>query len=509
MAVRPDRARDLARRDLVDGGRQPDPPALELERPAGQLEPERGRLGVDRVGPAHHHRPGFGPGTSDQHGEETIAVEQQALAGGAQLERQPGVDHVAAGQPEVEIAALRPDRLGDLADEGDDVVIGRPFDLGDPIDVHARARLERDERLGRDLAACGLGTGDLELDPEHRLEPRDIRPDRAHLGERVARDHRASAPLVARPADVVASLDAGGVDPVGGQVGGFPRRVEVGAPPDHGEDAAACRSIPCRRRRVGCRRGRRGRRVATASSRPSIGSPGRGVLRVAGRRQHHGDRRRPAGPAAGRRPARSRRGRRPGDRGPRRGGSARARPRAWARSPASRGPRSARCIRAGRGRRRSASGRRTGPRGTASRDAPARPGSGRWNAARRSSARVVGQVRQRAVGTHPTGVRPVVAIAQPLVIARQRERDRIAPVAHGDEARLATRRAAPRRRPTARPGSGPTARAPARAIARSASAARIADRDALAGRQPVRLDHDAATGRRQLARERAWPPMRP
>ena len=30
--------------------------AIELEGPAGELEAERRRLGVDRVGPAHHHR---------------------------------------------------------------------------------------------------------------------------------------------------------------------------------------------------------------------------------------------------------------------------------------------------------------------------------------------------------------------------------------------------------------------------------------------------------------------
>ena len=69
MAVRPDRPGDLAGRDLVDGGRQADPPAIELERPAGELEPERRRLGVDRVGPAHHHGLGLGPGAGDERRE--------------------------------------------------------------------------------------------------------------------------------------------------------------------------------------------------------------------------------------------------------------------------------------------------------------------------------------------------------------------------------------------------------------------------------------------------------
>ena len=62
VAVRPDRAGDLARADLVDGGGQAGPPAVDLERPAGELEAHRGRLGVDRVGAAHHRRVGLGPG---------------------------------------------------------------------------------------------------------------------------------------------------------------------------------------------------------------------------------------------------------------------------------------------------------------------------------------------------------------------------------------------------------------------------------------------------------------
>ena len=64
VAVRPDRARDLAGADLVDRGREPRPAAIDLERPAGELEAERGRLGMDRVGAAHHHGVRLGPGAA-------------------------------------------------------------------------------------------------------------------------------------------------------------------------------------------------------------------------------------------------------------------------------------------------------------------------------------------------------------------------------------------------------------------------------------------------------------
>ena len=196
VAVRPDRAGDLAGPDLVDGGRQAHPAALDLERPAGELEPERRRLGMDRVGPPHHHRGGFPASPGDEHGQQPVRVQQQPLPGRPQLEREPGIDDVAAGQTEVEIATLRADRFGDLADEGDDVVVGRALDLGDPLDIDLGTRLERGEGVGRDLAAGRLGAGDRELDAEHRLEPGGVRPDRAHLGERVARDHRAADPAV-------------------------------------------------------------------------------------------------------------------------------------------------------------------------------------------------------------------------------------------------------------------------------------------------------------------------
>src|SRR5688572_25668032 len=55
VAVRPDRSGDLAGPDLVDRPGEAAAAPVDLERPAGELQPERDRLGVDRVGPAHHH----------------------------------------------------------------------------------------------------------------------------------------------------------------------------------------------------------------------------------------------------------------------------------------------------------------------------------------------------------------------------------------------------------------------------------------------------------------------
>ncbi len=50
---------------------------------------------------------------------------------------------------------------------------------------------------------------------------------------------------------------------------------------------------------------------------------------------------------------------------------------------------------------------------------------------------LIGQLRERAVGTHPAGVRATVSVEQSLVIAGHRKRDSRRAVADGDQARLA------------------------------------------------------------------------
>ena len=140
VAVRPDRARDLAGPDLVDRLGQPAPAAIDLERPAGELEPERRRLGVDASGsgPSSRSRPRLGPGRSTPRGADR-SPRAAARPAARSWRARRRVDDVAARQPEVEVAALGPDGLGDLADERDDVVVGRPLDLGDPLGVDAGA----------------------------------------------------------------------------------------------------------------------------------------------------------------------------------------------------------------------------------------------------------------------------------------------------------------------------------------------------------------------------------
>ena len=83
--------------------------------------------------------------------DELIHLHQQQVRRVAALERQRGVDHVARRQAEVDEAAFLAHRLGDLADEGDHVVVGRLLQLGDPLDVDAA-------RCSSIAATCPRGT---------------------------------------------------------------------------------------------------------------------------------------------------------------------------------------------------------------------------------------------------------------------------------------------------------------------------------------------------------------
>ncbi len=92
-------------------------------------------------------------------------------------------------------ARLRPNDLGEVGEERDDVMLDLALDLVDPRDVeHGVLALGPDRRRGllRHDAERGEGIGrvglDLEPDPEARLRV----PDRGHLRPGVAGDHGAA-----------------------------------------------------------------------------------------------------------------------------------------------------------------------------------------------------------------------------------------------------------------------------------------------------------------------------
>ena len=169
------------------------------------------------------------------------------------------------------------------------------------------ARLDRGERLGRDQAAGGLRAGDRELDPQHLLEARLVGPDRAHLGQRVARDHRTprAAPAAQSGRCRAAAGCPGAWIAVRGRAsaasraprrGPAPRPTTVRTrPPAVARSPSASRRVPAWKTSAPVARARR---RAPRSGRPRAAR--RGSRRPPGR-----SRRSPrAGPAAGRRAAR-------------------------------------------------------------------------------------------------------------------------------------------------------------------------------------------------------------
>ena len=106
-------------------------------------------------------------------------------------------------------ARLRPDDLGEVRQEGDDVVLDLGLDGVDARDVEfGGLALFPDflRRILRDDAEIGHGVGGVRLDLEPDAEPRVRRPDRDHLGAGVARDHAASPRASAAALRIAAML---------------------------------------------------------------------------------------------------------------------------------------------------------------------------------------------------------------------------------------------------------------------------------------------------------------
>ena len=186
-----DRARQLA--DAHPFERPSDAGAVTLERegPAGELETERRRLGVDAVRAADRQCLAMLLGARDDGDERAVDPGEDQRAGVADLKRERGVEDVGGRQAVVEPAPLLAETLGDGVDEGGDVVVRARLDLGDALrasERRARSRIVVD-RLARHDAGLGPAVQRGELDLEPAREPRFVRPDRRHGRAGVARNH--------------------------------------------------------------------------------------------------------------------------------------------------------------------------------------------------------------------------------------------------------------------------------------------------------------------------------
>ena len=73
-----------------------------------------------------------------QRGEQRVDVGDQDVGGAHELHGEAGVEHVGRGHALVHEARLGADDLGEMGEEGDDVVLGLALDLVDARDVEGR-----------------------------------------------------------------------------------------------------------------------------------------------------------------------------------------------------------------------------------------------------------------------------------------------------------------------------------------------------------------------------------
>ena len=131
--------------------------------------------------------------------EHEFGVFEQEVGGAGQLHRQRGVVHVGRGHALVQEARLGTDDLGDVSQEGDDVVLGFTLDLVDTVDIEDGLAAPRPDRLGGrrgNGSERGHGVGGVRLDLEHDAEAGGRRPYGGRLRARVAIYHGLSIPLL-------------------------------------------------------------------------------------------------------------------------------------------------------------------------------------------------------------------------------------------------------------------------------------------------------------------------
>ena len=192
-----DRARDGAGGDLPLGLDQAQLAALELRIGLGELEAEGGGLRMDAVRAADGRRHLVLDGPALDGGQKLVEIAQQQVRGAGELHVEGGVEHIRGGHALVDEARLRPDDLGEMREEGDDVVLDLALDGIDPLHVEGRLRALLPDLLGRLLrhdAEIGKRRGGMGLDLEPDAELGFRRPDGHHLGTAVTGDHGSSLP---------------------------------------------------------------------------------------------------------------------------------------------------------------------------------------------------------------------------------------------------------------------------------------------------------------------------
>jgi hypothetical protein len=182
---------------LPNAHRLPCPPqpfavTVELERPQGQLVAEGGGLGMDSVGATDADRAPVLQRPVLHCGEQPLELRKDEVGRAPHLHGQRGVQQIAGRQAEVDPPPRGADLLGERLDEGRHIVLGHRFQLPDALRRWgARPRPYGREVALRDPPKLGPSLAGQHLDARPVRELGFLGPHRGHLGERVARDHRA------------------------------------------------------------------------------------------------------------------------------------------------------------------------------------------------------------------------------------------------------------------------------------------------------------------------------
>jgi hypothetical protein len=130
-----------------------------------------------------------------QGGDEPVGLGEEDVGGVGQLHRERGVEQVRGRHAVVHVGGRRPGRrvVGPGGEEGDDVVLRRLLDLRDPLGRRRRRVTHRLDDVGRHPSGGRVRLEHQRLDAAPELVLVLVAPDPAHLGERVALDHRGTA----------------------------------------------------------------------------------------------------------------------------------------------------------------------------------------------------------------------------------------------------------------------------------------------------------------------------
>ena len=104
---------------------------------------------MDAVGAADGRRELVLEGAALERGQQLVDIGDQQVGGAHELHVEAGVEHVGRGHALVHEARLRPDDLGEMGQEGDDVVLDLALDLVDARDVEVGVLALGPDRLAR------------------------------------------------------------------------------------------------------------------------------------------------------------------------------------------------------------------------------------------------------------------------------------------------------------------------------------------------------------------------